>query len=63
MQLILRQPGDSGSDAGRALEAPDFKGVGFGLGLGVGGKVLPDALAVEPAGDAENDIPGGIREF
>jgi hypothetical protein len=45
------------------LEAPDFERVGFSLGLGVGGKVLPDALTVEPTGNAENDLPGGIREF
>ncbi len=63
VQLVLRQPGDSGSDAGCALEAPDFQRVGFGLRLGLGSKVLADALAVEPAGDAENDLPGGIREF
>ena len=63
VQLVLRQPGDSRADAGCALKAPDFERVGFSLGLGVGGKVLPDALAVEPAGDAKNDLPGGIREF
>ena len=63
VQLVLRQPRDGGADAGRTLEAPDFEGVGFGFGLGVGGKILPDALTVEPAGNAKNDIPGGIREI
>jgi hypothetical protein len=45
------------------LEAPDFEGVGLDLGLGVGGEILPDALTVEPSGNAENDLPRGIREI
>ena len=45
------------------LEAPDFEGVGFDLRLGVGGKILPDTLTVEPAGNAKNDLPGGICEI
>ncbi len=35
----------------------------LGTGLGAGGEVLADALAIEPASEAENDFPGRIREF
>ena len=63
LELVVRQPGGCGADAGLALDLREFEDLALGLGFGPGREVLADALAVEPAGDAENDIPGGIREI
>lgn len=32
-------------------------------GLRAGAEVLADSFAVEPTGDAKDDLPGGIREL
>jgi len=45
------------------LEALDFEDLALGFRLGSGLEVLPDAFAVQPAGNAEDDLPGGIREL
>jgi hypothetical protein len=45
-----------------ALEPLDFEDLPLGFGLGASREVFTDAFAVQPAGDAENDLPGGIRE-
>ena len=50
-------------DACVALEPLDFEDLPLGFGLGAGREVFTDAFAVQPAGDAENDLPGGIREL
>ena len=63
VELVLRQPGDGGPDAGLALESLDFEGVGLDLRLGARGEILADALTVEPTANAKNDLPGGIREL
>jgi hypothetical protein len=61
--LVVRQPGGCGADARLGLDLRQLQSLTFGLGFGPGREVLADALAVEPAGDAVNDIPGGIREL
>ena len=63
VELILRQPNDRRVDTCRALEPLDFEDLPLGFGLGPGREVFADAFAVQPAGHAENDLPGGIREF
>ena len=45
------------------LDLRELEGLTLSLGFGPGREVLADALAIEPAGDPENDIPGGIREL
>jgi hypothetical protein len=35
----------------------------LGFGLGARGEVFANPLSGQPAGNAENDLPGGIREF
>ena len=62
MELILRQAGDRGPDAGFALETLDLHNLALGFGLGTSPKVFTNAFAVQPAGNAENELPGGIRE-
>ena len=62
MELVVRQPRRSGTDAGLALEALDFEDLALGFRFGSGREILPNPPAVQPAGNAENDIPGGIRE-
>lgn len=63
MQLFVGETGGRSADAGGRLDLLNFHRLALGGGLGAGRKVLTDALAVEPAGEAENDLPGGIREF
>jgi hypothetical protein len=63
VELVIGQPRGGGPDAGLPLEMLDFEGLALGFRLGSGREVLPDPFAVQPAGDAINDIPGGIREF
>ncbi len=61
VKLRVRQP--RGSDANAGLEIADFVNLTLNFSFGAGQKVLADTFAVEPAGEAKNDFPGGIREF
>ena len=61
VELMFRRAGGRRPDAGFAREALDLKNLALGFGLGTGRKVFTDALAVQPAGNAGNDLPGGIR--
>ena len=63
VELVLNEPGDGGAGAGLALQALDFQDLPLGFGLGPRGEVFANALSVQPAGNAINDLPGGIREF
>ena len=63
MELIVHQPGDGSADAGFSLEALDFEDLTFDFGLGTSWKVFANAFTVQPAGNAINDLPGGIREL
>ncbi|MBP7481314.1 MAG: hypothetical protein KA788_02150, partial [Lacunisphaera sp.] len=60
---IFGQAGHGWPDASFALEALDLEELALGFRLGTGPKVTTDALAVQPTGNAENDLPGGIREL
>jgi hypothetical protein len=57
MELLVAEAGGCGADAGLGLELLNLHRLTFGTGLGAGGEVFADALAVEPAGEAENDFP------
>jgi hypothetical protein len=61
--LFVRKPGSCGANARLGLDLCKLEGLALGLGFGASGEVFADALAIEPAGDAINDIPGGIREL
>jgi hypothetical protein len=62
-EFIVCQPCDGGTNASFTLETLDFQHLPFGFRLGASGEVLADALTIQPTGNAENDFPGGIREF
>lgn len=44
------------------LDAFDLQDVALGFRFGSGAEVFSDAFSVQPAGNAMNDLPGGIRE-
>ncbi len=62
-QLIIGEARGGDSHAAPALESCNFEDLPFGLGLHAGRQILADAFAIKPTGNAENDLPGGIREF
>ena len=63
MELIFCQPRGGSADAGFALEALDFEDLALGFGLWTSREVFTNAFAVQPAGNTEDDLPGGIREL
>jgi hypothetical protein len=64
VQLLIGEPGDGRPDARRVgLGTFDFEGLALDLGFRTGREILADALTIQPPGDPENDIPGGIREL
>jgi len=62
-KLFIGQARDCCANLSVGLEASDFEYLPLGFGLGARGEVLADALPVEPTGDAEDDLPGGILEL
>ena len=62
-KLFIVQARDCCANFPVRLEAPNLKYLPLGFRLGARGEVLADALSVEPTGDAEDDLPGGILEL
>jgi len=62
-QLIVHKAGGGATPAALALQCGQFENLAFSLCLRVRVELLANALAVQPARNAENDLPGGVREF
>jgi len=62
MKLFIRQSRGGDTNTASVLEMLNVERLPRRFGLGTGGEVFTDALAVQPTGNAENDFSGGIRE-
>jgi hypothetical protein len=60
--LLVAEPRNGSADTALALSTLHFEDLTLGVGIGSRAEIFADTLAVEPAGEVENDIPGGIRE-
>ncbi|MGA2446314.1 MAG: hypothetical protein ABSG50_12890, partial [Opitutaceae bacterium] len=63
LQLRIIEPRCCDSHAGLSLEPLDFEDLPLGFGFGPGRKVFANAFSVQLSRNAEDDIPGGIREL